>query len=183
MPTTVTPATFTLVAFDAGQIGAVADELLELLDLTEHELRIEVDETTPLARITAAVDHGVIVVGAESGAFEDTRRPRHLSVLAVRTSLGRMLTRVGDRLRAGFDTAPADPELTPAHVAAWDAYAVGRLGRAGVDVHRPKWLYNFRNRHGFTDAADSAFDRLWAAEALSWQELAAISDDLLQPAA
>ena len=32
-------------------------------------------------------------------------------------------------------------------------------------------LYQFRNRYGFTDAADAAFDRLWSAEALTWADL------------
>ena len=42
---------------------------------------------------------------------------------------------------------------------------MGRLERLGYDVRpRSRRLYHFRNRHGFTDVADNAFKRLWAAE-------------------
>jgi hypothetical protein len=53
---------------------------------------------------------------------------------------------------------------------------VGRLGRLGYRVHEQRWRYNFRNRHGFTDQADAAFDRIWAADALTWSDLTALSD-------
>ena len=29
-------------------------------------------------------------------------------------------------------------------------------------MNQQRWRYNFRNRHGFTDQVDAAFDRLWA---------------------
>ena len=78
--------------------------------------------------------------------------------------LGRLLFRVADRLDAAFGDPPADSELTPAEHTAWDAYAVGRYSRrAGVDGGRDRRRYAFRIRHGFSDAADRAFDRLWAA--------------------
>ena len=62
---------------------------------------------------------------------------------------------------------------------------VGRLARLGYPPQRQRRLYHFRNRHGFTDAADAAFDRLWAADGLTWAEIVAISDDAIarQPAA
>lgn len=184
MAVTVDPETFALVFFDATTIASVAQDVLARLDLAGRDLRITVDESTPLARITARqADDGGIEVAADSGAFEDTRRPRNLGERAVQTNLGRMLYRVRDRAEGSFADAPADADLTLAQVAAWDAYAVGRLERLGIDVHRPRWLYNFRNRHGFTDAADSAFDRIWAAPALTWAELVAISDDAIAQAA
>ena len=61
-------------------------------------------------------------------------------------------------------------------MAAWDAYSIGRLGRLGYEVNRQRWLYNFRNRHGFTDAGDRTFDALWTADDLTWAELSAASD-------
>ena len=67
---------------------------------------------------------------------------------------GATLLRVRDRLSGRFDDAPADSELSLAQVAAWDTYSVGRLARLGYPVHQPRWIYNFRNRHGFTDRAD-----------------------------
>ena len=116
----------------------------------------------------------------DSGAFEDTRRPRCLSETAVVTALGRSLLRVRDRLSGPFDDAPSDDDLTLAEFAAWDTYSVGRLGRLGYPVHLPRWLYNFRNRHGFTDEADEVFARIWSAEELSWAELSALSARLIR---
>jgi hypothetical protein len=46
-------------------------------------------------------------------------------------------------------------------------------------VQRQRRLYQFRNRHGFTDAADAAFDRLWSADGLTWAEISALSDEAL----
>ena len=135
------------------------------------------DETTPLARIR--IDLGdALTIHAESGALEDTRRPRELSHTNTATSLGRVLLRARDRLSGAFADAPADDELSLAQVAAWEAYCVGRLDRLGVRTNQQRWRYNFRNRHGFTDRADEAFDRLWSADGLTWSELASISDDL-----
>jgi hypothetical protein len=181
---TVRPEAFTLVFFDATTIAEIAHDLLGRLDLAGRDLRISVDESTPLARISAELaDDGSIEVTADSGAFEDTRHPRYLGERAVQTNLGRMLYRVRDRADGSFADAPPDADVTTARLAAWDAYSVGRLGRTGIAVHRPRWLYNFRNRHGFTDTADAAFDRIWAAPALTWAELVAVSDAAVARAA
>ena len=120
-------------------------------------------------------------IRAESGAFEDTRRPRQQSEVATATSLGRVLLRVRDRLTGGFGEAPPDEDLTLAQVAAWETYSVGRLGRLGIEVNEQRWRYNFRNRHGFTDAADEAFNRLWTSDGLTWGELEAICAGVGQP--
>jgi hypothetical protein len=154
--------------------------LLQSLGLADRDLNIEVDETTPLARTRVEVGDA-ISIRAESGAFEDTRRPRQQSEVATATSLGRVLLRVRDRLNDGFGDAPPDEDLTLAQVAAWETYSVGRLERLGIDVNQQRWRYNFRNRHGFTDAADQAFNRLWAGDALTWDELEAISAAAGQP--
>ena len=173
MAVTVTPEQFTMVLFDAEAIRSWAESLLTRLDMADRDLRIEVDETTPIARVQGELGDPILV-RAESGAFEDTRRPRHLSETAVNTALGRTLLRVRDRLSGAFDAAPADAELDLAQVAAWDTYAVGRLARLGYPVHQPRWVYNFRNRHGFTDQADEAFVSIWEAEDLSWEDLRAV---------
>ena len=173
MTVTVTPQTFNFVAYDAALIQRVAEELLDSLGL-DRDVAIDVDETTPLAR--TRVDIGdTIAIRAESGAFEDTKRPRQQSENATATSLGRVLLRVKDRLVGGFGEAPADEDLSLAQVAAWDTYCVGRLNRLGIATNEQRWRYNFRNRHGFTDAADEAFDKLWSSDNLSWGELQAIS--------
>ena len=86
-----------------------------------------------------------------------------------------MLLRARDRLSGGFGEAPADAELTLAQMAAWETYCVGRLERLGVAANQQRWRYNFRNRHGFHDRSDGAFDRLWASEGLTWGELDEVS--------
>ena len=50
------------------------------------------------------------------------------------------------------------------------------LERFGYAAQRQRWLYHFRNRHGFTDVADAAFERLWNAPSLTWSEIVALSD-------
>ena len=176
MSVSVTPQEFHYVAFDADLIRRVAEGLLASLGLANREVHIEVDETTPLARMRVAIDE-TISIRAESGAFEDTKRPRQQSEDTTTTSLGRVLLRVRDRLTGGFADAPPDDELSLAQMAAWETYCVGRLERLGVPVNQQRWRYNFRNRHGFTDQVDIAFDRLWASDALTWAELQAISAD------
>lgn len=172
---TVAPETFVLVLFDAAIIKRVASELLPQLGLA-LDLAITVDETTPISRCVATIiDEQHVAVHAESGAFEDSRRPRNLSEIATATSLGRVLMRVRDRLDGSFADAPADDGLCLAQISAWDTYSIGRLGRLGYHVHEPRWRYNFRNRHGFSDAVDEAFDRTWTADKLTWGQLAELS--------
>lgn len=177
MAVTVTPTEFQFVFFDAARIAAVGAEVLGLLGLAD-DLHIEVDERTPVARVTVT-DGSPVVVHAESGAFEDTRKPRAMSDAATTLALARVLLRLRDRRDGGFAEAPADADLSLAQVAAWDTYTLGRLSRVGIAVHAPRWRYNFRNRHGFTDAADRAFDELFAADGLAWGAVSAISEHAL----
>ena len=53
-----------------------------------------------------------------------------------------------------------------------------RLGYRHYNNYQRR-LYHFRNRHGFTDAADAAFQRLWEAESLTWDEIDALSQSAL----
>jgi hypothetical protein len=171
---TVAPAEFTFVHFDAGVIEQTVTELLDRLAMGGRDVAIEVDETSPIARVDVHLGDPLRLV-VESGAFEDTRRPREMSEEAVAAASGRMLLRVRDRESGQFAGAPADDDLSLAEMAAWDSYSAGRLSRAGYPVNRQRWLYHFRNRHGFTDAADQAFAEIWQSEGLSWDELMAIS--------
>jgi hypothetical protein len=177
MTVTVTPQTFSFVAYDAALIQRVAEDLVASIGLTDRDLSIEVDETTPLARMRVEIGDP-IEIRAESGAFEDTKRPRQQSEVATATSLGRVLLRVRDRLSGGFGEAPPDDQLSLAQVAAWETYSVGRLARLGIEVNEQRWRYNFRNRHGFTDEVDKAFDRLWSSDGLTWGELEGITEGL-----
>lgn len=171
---TVAPETFAFVDYDAALIRRVTEQLVDALGI-DRAVSVTVDESTPLARITVDVGDE-IAVHADSGAFEDTRRPRQQSEVATATSLGRVLHRAADRLHGGFGEAPPDGELTLSQLAAWETYCVGRLARLGVEVNEQRWRYNFRNRHGFSDTADAAFDELWSSDGLTWPQLLSISE-------
>lgn len=179
MPISVIPEAFNYVFFDAAVIHRIANELVGSIGLQDQTVTIEVDETTPLARTVVSIDADGIHISADSGAFEDTRRPRQQSETATATSLGRVLLRAKDRISGGFGEAPPDDQLSLAQIAAWETYSIGRLERIGVPVNRQRWLYNFRNRHGFTDSGDGVFDQLWHSDGLTWGELCAISDAAL----
>jgi len=175
MTVTVSPAEFQFVYFDAGRIAAVTEKLLGEIGL-DRDITIEVDESTPLGRARmSSLDP--VVISAESGAFEDAKRPRHQSDRAIADVVGKWLYRVRDRLDPAFGTPPDDDDLTLSQSTAWDTYCVGRLARLGYPVQRQRRLYHFRNRHGFSDIADAAFDRLWHADGLTWADIDAVCDE------
>jgi hypothetical protein len=176
MAVTVTPQTFTFVSFEAPAIEALLTGLLDGLGMADRSLQVEINEASPVVRIVAE-EGDPIVVRADSGAFEEPRRPRSLSDDNVVTNAGRVLLRLRDRADGTFADAPDDADLTLAQTAAWDTYSVGRIGQLGYHVHEPRWRYNFRNRHSFSDASDVIFDRIWGADQLTWAELTALSDE------
>ncbi len=184
MTVTVTPENFTMVNFDADAIAGITRKLLDQIGLPDLDVQIKVDETSPLGR-THVTSLDPVVIEAESGALEDPKVPRGLSQHGAADVLGRALLRVADRREPGFADAPDDASLTLPQSVSWAVYANGRLERFGYPPQRQRWLYHFRNRHGFTDAADAAFDRLWAGPSFTWAEIVAISDDAIarQPAA
>jgi hypothetical protein len=174
---TVAPDTFELVDFDAAEIAALASEVCDTLGLpADARLHIEIDEAVMLPRV-----EGVSVTGSEvtvkvtGGALEDQRRARQLSAERTRNTLAQVLLRAGDRLTPAFADAPTDAELTTAQASAWDTYTDGRLARMGIAARRPRRLYHFRLRHGFTDQVDTIFDHLWNGESLTWDEVEAAS--------
>jgi hypothetical protein len=182
---TVTPETFSLVSYDSAEIASIVTELIDAIGLPSGtDVRIEVDETTPLGRASvSSIDP--LVIAVESGALEDPKRPRNLSRSGSADVLGRLLFRVRDRLDPAFGDPPEDKELTLPQSVAWDAYCVGRLVRLGFRHYdnRQRRLYHFRNRHGFSDAADDAFDKLWTSDGLSWSDICALSDGAVSTAA
>ena len=186
MTVTVTPETFTLVKFEAGEITSVVESLLPAIGIpADQDVVIEVDETNPLGRAIVTSYDNPIVIAVESGALEDPKRPRHVSATGSADVLGRLLFRVHDRRSAGFGDPPPDDEIPVPESVAWDAYCIGRLVRLGFKHHdnRQRRLYHFRNRHGFTDAADEAFDRLWTADDLTWSDIVALSEKARSAAA
>lgn len=162
-----------MVTFDASRIVELAAEVADKVGLpTDTVLRIDVYEQEPLGR-TQVVSLDPIQITVEGGAFEDAKRPRHMSDRGIVDVLGRLLFRVKDRLDPGFGEPPADADLTLQQQTAWDAYAVGRAERAGLATQKARRQYHFRNRHGFSDTADVVFARLWDAESLTWAEIEA----------
>jgi hypothetical protein len=179
MPVRVVPESFTYVSFDAAEIAERTAKLIDEIDLqVQGDVHIEIDETTPLSR-AYVTSLEPITLSVESGALEDPKKPRHVSVHAIVDTVGRLLLRVRDRLDPAFGDPPPDSELTLPQSAAWDAYVMGRFQRIGYKAQRQRRLYHFRNRHGFTDAADNAFAQLWDGEELTWAEIDAVSQDAI----
>ena len=167
----VTPAAFTMVTFDHDRIVELASEVAEKVGLpADLEVRVEIDETTPLGR-TKVTSLDPVTLSVQGGAFENAKVPRTLSDKDVVDVVGRLLFRVKDRLDPAFADAPPDEELTLAQHTAWDAYACGRCERVGYQPAKPRRQYHFRNRHGFSDVADAVFERLWSADGLGWADL------------
>ena len=168
---TVMPEEFTMVRFDSARIRDLTAAVADAVGLPDDlELRIEVDEQSPLGR-TRVTSFEPVTITTESGAFEDPKRIRDLSDQNVQDVLGRLLMRVRDRLDPAFGDPPPDKELTVQQHTAWDAYAVGRCARLGLPTQRQRRLYHFRIRHGFTDVADTTFGRLWDGEGLTWRDI------------
>ena len=176
---TVAPAQFVQVKYDAAEIAALVANLAEQLGVS-NPIELQIDETTPLAKIVSELDavssdamssDAVIRIAAQSGALENTKVLTTLGPVQTRVAVGRMLLRARDRMRDDFADAPADNDLTREENAAWDTYCAGRLLRAGCEIHEQRWRYNHRNRFGFSDAIDTDFNRLWAADDLAWASL------------
>jgi hypothetical protein len=178
MAVTVTPETFTMVEFDARAIATVTRKLVKQIGIPpQASVRVDVDERVPLGRCElASVDP--LVLQIEGGALEDPKRPRQLSKDRVADCVGRLLFQARDRLDPDFGPVPPADSLSLALANAWDVSCTGRLVALGYPSQRQRWLYAFRNRHGFTDAADGAFDRLWSGTGpITWAEIARLSTD------
>lgn len=174
MAVTLTPETFSFVFFDPAELIGIVEQLVGQIGLPDGvDVAVQVDETTPLGR-AELVSVDPITITVESGALEDVKRPRHLSVPGATDVLGRLLFEARDRLDPAFGQPPAD--LTLQQSSAWQAYCVGRLHRLGHAAQRKRRLYQFRTRHGFNDAVDTAFEQLWNGDDLTWADIAAASD-------
>jgi hypothetical protein len=173
MNVTVDPPAFSIVHYDPERIAAVVREVAGMVGVPDDVyIEVAVDEQNPFGKTSSVVAGRSVTIQVEGGAFEDPQRLRQFSEVNARLVLGRLLFRVADRLNPAFGIPPADADLTPAEHAAWDAYSVGRYARhAGIDGGRGRRRYAFRIRHGFTDAADRAFDHLWTASGLTWSDL------------
>jgi hypothetical protein len=177
VPVDIRPETFSMVFFDAAEIRAIVEKLSSEVGLpADLAIIVDIDETTPMGR-TSVTSIDPVVLSLESGALEDPKRPRQLNEVGAIDVLGRLLFEIRDRLDPGFGEPPLEDDLTLPLSVAWQVYCVGRLRRLGHQVQRQRRLYQFRNRHGFTDAADEAFTTLWNAGTLTWDDITAISDE------
>jgi hypothetical protein len=176
---TVRPESFSYVEFDAETIRDLAAKLIGEVGLDVQQVIVEVDETNPLGR-AEITDTDPLTLRFESGAFEDPKRPRHMSPGGVADVLGRLLFQYRDRIDPAFGAPEADDDdIDLPYLVAWQVYAVARLARLGYRSQRQRRLYHFRNRCGFTDASDAAFDALWTGEDLTWADLTALVDGAL----
>lgn len=176
MAITVSPETFDFVSFDAAYIARIAQHVAGQLDVTDIDFAIEIDETSALNRISTDASGTPVRILVHSGAFEDKRRPRQQSETDTTFSIARCMLRARDRIRGGFEGAPDERDLTLPQAAAWDTWIVARLARLDIPVQKQSWLYNWRNRHGFNDRSDAAFEQMWQAESMDWAQLCAASD-------
>ncbi|MHB1925438.1 MAG: hypothetical protein ACYCSJ_12185 [Acidimicrobiales bacterium] len=165
----ITPAEFAIVYFDGEELASLAEGVAVGLGLLGERLCIEVDEGSPNAMgVISSVSP--VVLAIPSGALEDQSRPRHLGRSTAVEELARLLQRVVDRRSPEFAGAPAEEELTSQQGVAWDASALGRAAARGIEVHKARRRYQFLLRHGFTDEAEGAFERLWN-EPATWADI------------
>jgi len=170
----VTPDPFTVVPYDGEVIAGLVEEAAALAGFppgVEIDLEIDEDLPHPLVGTASDVVDGRAVLWMSGGNLEDTHRTRQFSEPTARRELLQMLLRAGDRLSEGFASAPPDVDLTLAERIAWDVWTHARIGPLGLPNRPDRMRYDFRLQHGFTDAADSAFDRLWNARTLTWDGL------------
>lgn len=175
MTITVTPETFHFVSFDAPYTARIAARVAAMLGLDDVDIEVNIDETSPLARVFVDASPERIVITPHSGALEDTKRPTNQSEQATTLALARALLKARDRIRGGFTDAPADENLELRQSAAWDAHIAARLSRMDIAINTQAYLYNFRNRHGFNDGADRVFQTIWSADNLTWAEMESLS--------
>lgn len=177
---TITPEAFELVPYDPQAILDVLASVADELGFPEGiALHLEVDEElfNPLTGTAADIADDGVRLWISGANLEDKKRPRVFSVDQSRPDFAAMLVRAADRLSDAFAEAPPESEISRADRAAWDVYAVGRAARLGFHTREQVQRYEFRLQHGFSDAADDAFDRLWAAEAgsLTWSDVQTVA--------
>lgn len=173
----VRPETFDKVDYDAELIRAIAQRALESVAALPDDLTVEIDLDEDQATNRVAVTGlDPVTVSVDGGAFENYKVPRTVGDLETSISMTRLLLEVADRQSESFGAPPLDEELSRAHRMAWDVNLYGRTSRHGLRIHQPRYRYNFRNRHGFSDLADRTFDKLWSSDELTWSELTTLSD-------
>ncbi len=175
----VSPETFEKVFFEHAEVLASVEAAVALVPGASkfEDLLVNVDEEvqTNRVRITST---SPLVFEVHSGAMEDTTSPRSFSDLQAKVNVGRLLFEALDRADDGFGAPAVDSDISKEVRGAWDIYCFGRVSALGLRMHKPRYLYNFHNWVGFSDAASEVFDELWSAKALSFADLEAKVADL-----
>lgn len=174
--TSVSPESFELVMYDATEIGRVFDAVLATVPGLPEGLdaSIAVKEDAPTTR--AWIDSlDPLTLTVESGSLENTRAPRTFGEESASATFARLLLECRDRLDPDFGAPPLDSEIDYNDRIAWHVYCYGRATRLGHRVFKPRYLYDFRNRHGFTDAADANYEMLWSADHLTWSDISGLA--------
>ncbi len=171
MSVTVAPDPFHLVNYDTATIRAIVEDVVAQIEFPPGvDVALTVDEGLPhpILGTNADIVDGAAHLWVSGGNFESRNKSREFSDRHARAEITHMLLRAKDRLSGGFESAPPDAELTLGERQAWDCYAWGRILHMGHNVHEQKRRYDFRMQHGFNDAADAAYERLWSAESMTW---------------
>ena len=177
----VSPDIYSNVHFEVDQIAVVAQRSLERVAALPDDLdvRVVVDESQATNRMrVASLDP--VSLQVDSGSLEHYKVPRTFGEDESLITFTRLFLEVADRRSATFGAPPLDERPSHAHRMAWDVNLFGRTSRHGLRIHQPRYRYNFRNRHGFSDRADRVFDTLWAADDLTWARIVELSDDARQ---
>ena len=135
---------------------------------------VEVDETHAAGPGRGRVDRpgACITVGVRRPRGPEARRGSS-SAAGAADVLGRLLFRVRDRLDPAFGDAARRrrPHARSSRRRGTSTASAGSAGSA-TRSQRQRRLYHFRNRHGFTDAADAAFDApLGRPTDLTWADI------------
>ena len=171
MTISVTPEAFILTPYDNAEIHLIIEDVCAQIGFPGGlDIALRVDETLPHPIVGTNVDlvDGVVQMYVSGGNFEARNKSRTFSPVHARAEITHMLLRAVDRLKGGFERASLEADLTLGERQAWDTYTWGRVARLGHNVHEQKRRYDFRMQHGFNDAADAAYERLWAAESMTW---------------
>lgn len=178
----VRPETYTKVNYDSEVIRTLAQRALEGVAALPDDLDVIVDveenQATNRVRV-ASLDP--IVLEVDGGALENYKMPRTVGDQETSITFTRLFLELADRQSNSFGAPPLDEELSHARRMAWNVNLFGRTTRHGLSIHQPRYRYDFRNRHGFSDLADRTFDKLWAGDDLTWEQIAALSDGALDP--
>ncbi len=175
---TLDPSSFEMVLFDPDIIVADAGAAIDrVAGLRLDSLGVTVDEMKPTTRMrVTGLDPATIHL--ESGTLENTKRPRTYSADVAAITFTKLCFEIAQRRDAAFGAPDLDAELTHAERIAWDVQLIGRVKAAGVRLYLPKYRYDFRNRHGFSDAVDAAFDRLLDLATPTFGDIMAVSHGL-----